>query len=183
MNSQLIAGSFDERIKHVAKQLLGVKLSEFALDTGDKLCGAFERQRQALMDLLQACQSDLDDILADDIVFPPVKSFDGESSREMDSFERVDYKRKLIDDSAQRLSQSVATLEKLLTIFQKLTGGGVSQAMLIVAKAGLERGATLNGPEELGQGETGQGQRASHETTVNRARFSAGRGAVIDIPA
>lgn len=172
---ELATLNFDDRIKAVSRQLLGSKLSAFALDTADKLTIAFEKQRAALMDLLTACQSDLDDVLTGDIVYPPVKFSEG-GEREMDSFEQADYKRKLIDDSAGRLAQSVATLEKMVNLFTKLTGGGVGQAMLAVAKAGLERSVQQlpPGTERTDLGETGPGSRAAEISGTERKRFRAG---------
>jgi hypothetical protein len=179
-NVELANLNFDERIKAVSRQLLGSKLSVFAWDTADKLTLAFEKQRTALMDLLHACQSDLDDILTGDILFPPVRDLEG-GAREMDEHERTEYRRTLIDNSAARLAQSVATLEKMVNLFTKLTGGGVGQAMLAVAKAGLERAVhPVPADEPMPQlGNVGPGKVADETSMPERQRFRAGRGAVV----
>jgi hypothetical protein len=183
-NLELANLNFDERIKAVSRQLLGSKLSAFALDTADKLTLAFEKQRAALMDLLTACQSDLDDLLTGDILFPPVKVWgpNGELiERDMDEHEQLVHRRELIDGAGARLAQSVATLEKMVNLFTKLTGGGVGQAMLAVAKAGLERTVQQlpPGTERTDLGDIGPGKRADENGMSDRQRFKAGRSAVV----
>jgi hypothetical protein len=190
MNAAMIqALPFEDRIKHVAKQLLGSKMAEFALDTGDKLTLAFEKQRKALMDLLQVCQSDLDDLITDDILFPLVKVYgpggDLLHERDMDVHEQTEYRRTLIDAAAQRLATSVSTLEKMVNLFTKMTGGGVGQAMLAVAKSGLERSVQQlpEGTPRDDLGYTGPSSPKDETTPAGdyRRRFRAGRGAVVDV--
>jgi hypothetical protein len=180
MNMLAPQESFDKRIQQVARQLLGVKLAEFAVDTGDKLTITFDLQRRAINSLLAVQQGELNDILANDIIFPPVEWYDekgGKRSRDMEPHEQTEYRKKLISDVSQAISRSIADLEKLTGIYLKLTAGGIGQAMLTVARESV-KSAQLPAPADS-SGEPERGVAAADDVT--RRRFSAGRSAVIDV--
>jgi len=178
MNGSKMSDPFEERIKYVAQQLLGVKIADFALNTGPLIVNTFEKQRQQLNALIALTQSELNDLLADEIEYPTVWDTDGR--REMNPGEMAEHKRARLAAATLQVSQQIATLEKLSGIYLKLTAGGIGQAMLTVAKAAIAEGRG-DAPAQLPESTaTGAGESVPQVDSARR-RFSAGRSAVVEI--
>ncbi len=168
---------FEDRIRYVAQQLLGVKIADFALNTGPLIVNTFEKQRQQLNTLIALTQAELNDLLTDEIEYPTVWEVD--HRREMTEGEKAEHKRSRLAAATLQVSQQIATLEKLSGIYLKLTAGGIGQAMLTVAKAAIAEGRGDAQPQLNEVSTTGAGE-AVPQVDSARRRFSAGRSAVVE---
>lgn len=122
-------------IEAVAKQILGVKLHAWSKAESGRMCGNFERQRRQLDDAVQAVQDRLDELDLDDFEVPEV---DGKPT-----MTRLQYKRKEQETLQSLMAANIASLDRLTTIYNKLTAGGLG-AML----AGIKQSSQLKQQEQ-----------------------------------
>lgn len=143
----------ESAIELVAKQVLGLRLFDWSKAESGRMCFNFERQRQQLDSAVSVIQEQIDELDLDEFDVP-------EDNEGKPLYRRIDYKRMRQAELHSMMANNIASLDKLTTIYLKLTAGGLG-AML----SGMKQSAMLQQQEKESQGE---------RNVTPRRRYGAG---------
>ena len=147
----------DRPLKVIARKILGLRVAEWSEQKAIEQTESWNRTQGQLMDLIANNRLDLDRIMTDDLI-PP------------DGVEPEQYRQDEIARVTCQLEKAISMMERLNSIWMKLSGGG-AVAML----GSLQRASTL---AQLSASirENGNGER----NATPRRRFGAG-AAMVDV--
>lgn len=138
----------ESAIELVAKQVLGLRLFDWSKAESGRMCFNFERQRQQLDSSVNAIQEELDELEVGEFDLP-----DGWTNR-------IAYARDRRAQLDSMMANNIASLDKLTTIYLKLTAGGLG-AML----SGMKQSAMLQQQEK---------ESINERNVTPRRRYGAG---------
>ncbi len=140
-------------VQAVALQVLGQRLYQWSEITSPKLCENFSRRLSDLDEAGNRIREELNELLLDEFEVPLNSEGDPIMTR-------LEYRRDREASLDRRNADNIASLDKLTTIYLKLTAGGLG-AML----SGMKQSAMLQQQEKDSQGE---------RNVTPRRRYGAG---------
>ncbi len=163
-NDQLMSNAHlvpDSAIEAIAKQVLGSRLFLWSKQEGGKMCVIFERQRAQLMTFVNDIQVELDNLETGDFEIPLTSKGEPVMSEESYKQSRKDYLQ-------ASMASNINSLDKLTTIYLKLTAGGL--------------GAMLSGMKQAREIEQDRKTGSEERNATPVRRYGAGRALVVDVP-